>query len=69
MSFLVTGTAYSTYGPTPSHEASYEIAQNELTDIKNQLAVITQDKLLALGEALLEAGAPWIEGQKIPDPD
>ena len=53
----------STYGPTPMHRESVAIGQEQLQEIKAQLAVLMAETLPALEEDLMDAGAPWIEGQ------
>jgi len=69
LSFVITGTSYSTYGPTPSHEKSLTIIRSSLGDIKSKLEKIRNEDIPAIGKELLDAGAPWIEGQEIPDID
>ncbi|MBE0638102.1 MAG: glycosyl hydrolase [Bacteroidales bacterium] len=60
------GTFNSTYGPTPTHRLSFEIAQNQFTGIRDRLEDIRQNKIPALEKALHQAGAPWFDGQPIP---
>ncbi len=60
------GTMFSTYGPTPTHKRSLEIAQKALTTIKNKLAQVVNQDIPNLERALRDAGAPWIEGQAFP---
>jgi hypothetical protein len=62
----VTGTRLSTYGPTPTHRQSLDLAQKELGRIRTQLETLQQEKLPALAKDLEAAGAPWIEGQPLP---
>lgn len=68
MNFLVYGTSFSTYGPTPSLIEALSISRNELKSIKDQLNQIRDEEIPALTTILTEMGAPWIEGQEIPDP-
>jgi photosystem II stability/assembly factor-like uncharacterized protein len=61
------GTAYSTYGPTPTHKRSLEIAATQFRELKTTLEDILNRQLPELEKALQDAGAPWIEGQPIPE--
>ena len=58
------GVDHSTYGPTPTHRRSLEIATSEMAELREQLATI-QDDLSRLVEELIEAGSPWIEGEPL----
>ena len=44
-----------------------EIAKEEYAIVKSQLEEIRKVKIPALEKLLTEAGAPWIEGQDLPD--
>ncbi len=55
----------SFYGPTPLHQRSLEIATAELNQHKPRLLKIAQEDIPELEKALLEAGAPLIEGQMV----
>ncbi|MBS0000931.1 MAG: glycosyl hydrolase [Cyclobacteriaceae bacterium] len=68
MNFLVYGAFLSTYGPNPSLTEALAVSRNELLNIKNQLQQILEEEITALSAILSEMGAPWIEGQEIPDP-
>ncbi len=61
------GTSFSTYGPTPMHKRSLEIAGEEFVVIKAELEKILNEDIPKLEKALIEAGAPWIDGQPIPE--
>jgi len=61
-----TGTRSSTYGPTPTHRKSLEIAKKEFNHLKKLLNTIVENKIPAIEKELSEAKAPWIEGQKLP---
>ena len=63
------GTANSTYGPTPMHKRSMEIAKEEYAVIKTELEDIRNNQIPAIEKQLIEAGAPWIEGQDLPVAD
>jgi photosystem II stability/assembly factor-like uncharacterized protein len=56
----------STYGPTPTHERSLAIAEQELEAIKGKARAIAEERLPALEKRLQAAGAPWTPGQGIP---
>jgi hypothetical protein len=60
------GTYNSTYGPTPSHRRSLEIAKSKFSLIREKLEELRQHQIPALEKKLIEAGAPWFEGQPIP---
>jgi hypothetical protein len=67
LSFAMGGTANSTYGPTPTHKKSFEIALKQFTALKSTLESVLNAKLPAFEKKLVEAGAPWVEGQPIPE--
>jgi hypothetical protein len=56
---------YSTYGPTATAVENLSLAQKALDNIHSQL---NQNKidLDALSRRLTKAGAPWVEGDRIP---
>jgi len=60
------GVRNSTYGPTPTHVKSLDIAKIEFNEIQIELINITKNKFPILEKQLIDAGAPWIEGQEIP---
>ncbi|OFX88571.1 MAG: glycosyl hydrolase [Bacteroidetes bacterium GWF2_33_16] len=60
------GTGFSTYGPTPTHKRSLEIAQKEFDLIKTKYELIANKKLPELENELITAGSPWIKGQELP---
>jgi len=60
------GTSFSSYGPTPTHERSLEIAEQEFAGIKATLNQIFNTELPALRKALDEAGVPWTPGRGVP---
>lgn len=61
------GTFNSTYGPTPNHKRSLEIAATEFRELKSELDKIINEELPRVEQALRAAGAPWIDGQEIPE--
>ena len=60
------GTRSSTYGPTPTHRRSLEIAQQEFGELRTRLNVVLEERMPALEQKLQEAGAPWTPGQPVP---
>jgi photosystem II stability/assembly factor-like uncharacterized protein len=67
LNFAMSGSKLSTYGPTPTLARSLEIAQNQFAELKLELERILNQQLPAMEKALQEAGAPWVEGQPIPE--
>jgi photosystem II stability/assembly factor-like uncharacterized protein len=61
------GTSNSTYGPTPSHRRSLEIAQGKFKVLRAQLEDLRQNQIPKLEQKVIAAGAPWIEGQALPE--
>nr|WKN38726.1 glycosyl hydrolase [Tunicatimonas sp. TK19036] len=62
---LELGIGRSTYGPTETHRKILAIVQDEVTELKKQLTS-TENKMSDIANALIEAGAPWVEGEPIP---
>ena len=67
LNFAMSGTGNSTYGPTPLHQKSFNIASKQFKELKTKLDDIIFNKLPDLEKRILEAGAPWVEGQPIPE--
>jgi len=67
INYAYSGTSNSTYGPTPAHLRSIEIAEEEFAVIKVKLEDIRLKQIPALELQLIKAGAPWIEGQPLPE--
>jgi len=61
------GTFNSSYGPTPTQRRSLEIAATEFSELKNELELLVNQELPRIEKTISDTGAPWIEGQKIPD--
>lgn len=61
------GTMLSSYGPTPTHRRSLEIAETEFADVRAQLNQLIEQRLPALQQRLLAAGAPWLPGSPVPN--
>lgn len=61
-----TGTRLSTYGPTPMHRRSLEIARAELGAVRTELNQLLEQKIPQLERDMAKTGAPWVEGQPLP---
>jgi len=59
------GVDRSTYGPTPTHRRSLEIADAEIAELQT-LIESAQQEVTNLLKELIDAGGPWIEGQPLP---
>jgi hypothetical protein len=57
------GTFRSTYGPTPTHQQSLQIAEQEFALVSARLAEISRQQLPALRLELDQAGVPWTPGR------
>jgi photosystem II stability/assembly factor-like uncharacterized protein len=60
------GTSFSTYGPTPMHQSSLEIGEQQFADIKTALDRIFNSDMPALRQAMDDAGVPWTPGRGVP---
>jgi len=63
------GNGYSTYGPTPTHLASVEIARGRFTGLRRELARLIDVELPELKKKLDAAGVPWTPGREVPRPN
>ena len=48
-------------------ERSLEIAESEFAELRVELERILNQRLPETERALMRAGAPWVEGQPIPE--
>jgi len=55
------------YGPTANHIESLSIAENEFEKVKTELENIIGNDIPRIEKQLIDMGAPYIEGQAIPD--
>lgn len=62
-----TGVRFSTYGPTPTHLRSFEIARSELARVQQKLNTLVTEDLPALEADLEAAGVPWTPGRPAPE--
>ena len=60
------GTMASTYGPTPTHQASLELAETWFEEARERMSTLLQTDLPTLQKKMVDAGAPWTRGQPIP---
>ena len=60
------GTMMSTYGPTPNHRQTLDIAQEELAEVRAGLAQLVDVDLPAFEQKLEAAGVPWTKGRAVP---
>jgi len=60
------GNQNSTYGPTPTHRRSYEIALEQLAAARKTLNTIVETTLPAIEKKLEAAGVPWTPGRSVP---
>jgi len=64
--FVVTvGNRFSTYGPTPTHRRSFEIASQEFAALRGDVQKLSAE-LDELEEKLEAAGVPWTPGRAVP---
>ena len=57
------GHRLSTYGPTPTHRRSLEIAKVQLAELKRELRELIRTDLPRLEDRLDAAGVPWTPGR------
>ncbi|MCB1606793.1 MAG: hypothetical protein KDI71_07445, partial [Xanthomonadales bacterium] len=60
------GVQFSSYGPTPSHLRSLEIAEAEYAQWSAEVNQFEGQTLPALEQALVAAGAPSVPGAALP---
>jgi photosystem II stability/assembly factor-like uncharacterized protein len=60
------GTMWSTYGPTPTHRRSLEIAEKELVAVRERINAVLEQRLPAFEKKLDAEGAPWTPGRTVP---
>lgn len=66
LSSVMRGVYYSTHGPTQTHRDQFAIAKNEFESVRLRVRTLTETSIPAFEAALIEAGAPWIPGARIP---
>jgi hypothetical protein len=60
------GTTWSTYGPTPTHRRSLEIAESEFAAVRDRLNALLNQRIPAFEQKLEQSGAPWTPGRAVP---
>ena len=60
------GNRFSTYGPTPTHRRSLEIAQAEFAPLLQGLQQLLEIDLPAFEARIEDAGVPWTPGRPLP---
>jgi len=60
------GTGRSTYGPTPTHEMSLDIAEREFVSVGGEIEELIEQRIPELERSLSQAGAPWTPGAPLP---
>ncbi len=63
---LSIGLGNSTYGPTSTHKNTLAIINKQLKEYKSRLES-NQSNLSAIAKDLIKAGAPWMEGEDLPE--
>ncbi len=58
------GTGWSTYGPTPTHRMSLDIAMRDFAALKKELDALVREALPRIEQRLEAAGAPWSPGRR-----
>ena len=61
------GSLSSSYGPTGTNRRQFEIAQEEFSEIAEELKGVLENEYAALKVAMDEAGVPWTPGRVLPD--
>ncbi len=61
------GAQNLSYGPTQTQRNSYDIAKEEFSKVKSELEEIVNNQIPELEKQAIKMGAPWIEGQPIPE--
>ena len=61
LNVAMSGTMSSTYGPTPTHKRSLDIARIQFKEFKSALDNILNEQLLKLEKDLQDAGAPVVK--------
>jgi hypothetical protein len=67
LNVVKTGNRFSTYGPTPTHRRSLEIAQSEFAPLLEALRQLLEIDLPDFEARMEEAGVPWTPGRPLPE--
>ncbi|MCP4460149.1 MAG: glycosyl hydrolase [Cytophagales bacterium] len=60
---LYKGIAWSTYGPTETHKQTIAIIKKQVGEMSTDLTAVSSE-ISAIAKQIVDAGGPWIEGQK-----
>lgn len=63
---VLTGIGSSTYGPTGTHRAQLDFAEEEFEDLRERLVTLVEETVPAFERDLSDAGAPWVPGSPLP---
>ncbi len=63
---VMLGNRFSTYGPTPHHRRGYDIAVEQLAEVRQALNALVTFDLEVLEDKLEAAGVPWTPGRRVP---
>ncbi|NRA30900.1 MAG: glycosyl hydrolase, partial [Parvularculaceae bacterium] len=66
LGFAASGVGSSTYGPAPTHVQSVDWAEEALNGLVERIEKMRGTDIPAYEAALMEAGAPYVAGGKIP---
>ena len=55
------GMSNITYGPTPTHKQSFELAKKQFAEIESKLKPVLEQKIPDMEKKLQESGAPVVE--------
>ena len=64
---VLVGTAYSTYGPTKTHQNLLNYAQTDYAEVQSELSMLQSEAFPAFERNLQNAGAPWTPGSALPN--
>lgn len=67
LNYAMMGSSNSTYGPTATMRKSLDIANEQYVSLRERLENIRMVQIPAVEQTLISAGAPWMEGQPIPE--
>ncbi|MEO1408062.1 MAG: glycosyl hydrolase, partial [Pseudomonadota bacterium] len=66
LNIVLLGLGGSTYGPTQTHREQLSFAEAEFDTIRSRLTTLVEMTIPRFETELLNAGAPWVPGGKIP---
>ncbi len=66
LGIVLLGLSTSTYGPTQTHRDQLGFAEAEFDGLRDRLARLSDETIPAFEAELIDAGAPWTPGGRIP---